>query len=72
MEISFTDTGEGIPEVNLEKVFAPFYTTKPTGTGLGLSVVKKIMEIHGGHLNIQSHIGKGTTVTLWIPDNKKD
>jgi len=72
MEISFTDTGEGIPEENLEKVFAPFYTTKPTGTGLVLSVVKKIMEIHGGHLNIQSHIGKGTTVTLWIPDNKKD
>ena len=68
MEICFSDTGQGISEGNLEKVFAPFFTTKPTGTGLGLAVVKKNIEIHNGKIEIKSPSGKGTTVTLLIPE----
>ena len=52
----------------MEKVFAPFFTTKQTGTGLGLSVVKKVMEIDSGQVDIKSRLGKGTRVTLRIPE----
>lgn len=68
LEITFEDTGHGISRKNIEKVFAPFFTTKATGTGIGLSVVKKIMEIHDGRVNIKSRPGKGTVVTLQLPD----
>lgn len=71
MEISISDTGEGIPEENLEKIFAPFFTTKPAGTGLGLSIVKKFMEIHSSEIKIESQVGTGTRVTLWLPDKKE-
>lgn len=67
IKITFSDTGEGIPQENLEKAFAPFFTTKPTGTGLGLSIVKKVMDIHGGFVELQSEVGNGTTVALFIP-----
>src|SRR5262249_31552717 len=49
------------------KVFLPFFTTKPTGTGLGLVIVKKIMDLHGGHIEIDSTAGRGTAVRLVIP-----
>ena len=68
IEIHFKDTGSGISKKNMEKVFAPFFTTKQTGTGLGLSVVKKVMEIHSGQVDIKSRLGKGTIVTLRIPE----
>jgi len=68
IEIHFKDTGSGISKKNMEKVFAPFFTTKQTGTGLGLSVVKKVMEIHSGQVDIKSRLGKGTRVTLRIPE----
>ena len=66
-EICFRDSGTGIDAKTLEKVFEPFYTTKPGGTGLGLVVTKKIIEGHGGRLLIQSGDGKGTTVTVRLP-----
>ena len=66
-EIQFEDTGEGISKKHIEKVFAPFFTTKQTGTGLGLSVVKKIMDIHNGYVEINSKVKKGTTIILQIP-----
>jgi signal transduction histidine kinase len=60
------DTGVGIPEAHLPRIFDPFFTTKPTGvgTGLGLSVVKKIMGLHGGAIDIRNHPLGGVVVTL--------
>jgi signal transduction histidine kinase/serine/threonine protein kinase/tetratricopeptide (TPR) repeat protein len=66
--IEVTDQGSGIPAELLERVCEPFFTTKPQGegTGLGLSVTLGIMEAHKGDLQIQSKVGVGTTVTLWL------
>jgi two-component system sensor histidine kinase HydH len=67
------DTGAGIEEKDLERIFDPYFTTKPTGTGLGLAIVHNIMEAHGGDIKVESKRGKGTSVTLIIPDRvKKD
>ena len=67
--ISISDTGEGIAEENLSKVFDPFYTTKPLGkgTGLGLSVCYGLVEQLGGTISMNSEIGKGTTFEIKIP-----
>ncbi len=61
------DTGEGIAEGDLPQVFDPYFTTKPTGNGLGLAVVHKIVESHGGELRVQSVEGEGTAVTVELP-----
>jgi two-component system NtrC family sensor kinase len=60
------DTGEGIPEADLPKIFDPFFTTKPAGvgTGLGLSVVKKIMDLHGGAIDVRNNPLGGVLATL--------
>lgn len=60
------DTGPGIPEAHLGKLFTPFFTTKPAGvgTGLGLSVIKKIMELHGAHIDIRNATQGGVAATL--------
>ncbi len=67
--IKITDTGVGIPKENLDKIFEPFFSTKPggKGTGLGLSVVYGIVKQHQGKIEIQSEVNKGTTVTLIFP-----
>jgi PAS domain S-box-containing protein len=67
------DTGTGIPEEYLLKIFDPFFTTKPTGlgTGLGLSVSKKIIELHGGTLSIKNIEGSGVRVTLTLKAYKR-
>ena len=67
IRVSFHDTGRGIPAVELQRVFQPFYTTKHRGSGLGLPIVKKIVQAHGGAIEIASEPGKGTTVTLALP-----
>jgi two-component system NtrC family sensor kinase len=67
VELTFTDTGPGIPPDHLSKIFDPFFTTKERGTGLGLSVVYGIVERHGGTIDIQSEMGKGTRVVVRIP-----
>ncbi len=67
LTIDFTDSGTGIPEDQLEKIFEPFYTTKTTGTGLGLGISHSIVVAHGGRLTVASTIGKGTTFTVWLP-----
>jgi PAS domain S-box-containing protein len=69
LEISITDTGHGIDEAHLQDIFKPFFTTKMRGTGLGLSLCKKIMDAHGGTISIKSKLGEGTTVELTLPIN---
>jgi two-component system, NtrC family, sensor kinase len=69
VKISFHDTGKGIPPDIIEKIFAPFFTTKPVGkgTGLGLSVSSGIIERHQGKLEVTSEVGKGTTFVITLP-----
>ena len=69
VSISVRDTGIGIPKEDLDKVFEPFFSTKPVGkgTGLGLSLCFGIIEAHNGRLEIQSQPGKGTEVIIFIP-----
>jgi two-component system, NtrC family, sensor histidine kinase HydH len=61
------DNGVGMAAEHRDKIFLPFFTTKPTGTGLGMAIVKKIMDLHGGEIEIDSLVGQGTTVRLIIP-----
>ncbi len=65
--LRFRDTGPGIPAEVRERIFEPFFTTKPDGTGLGMAVTKKIIETHGGTLNVESETGGGTTVFVSLP-----
>lgn len=65
--IDIEDTGPGIPQEVLEKLFTPFFTTKARGTGLGLAVVKKVIERHKGKVEISTQIGKGTCFKLYLP-----
>jgi PAS domain S-box-containing protein len=67
--ITINDTGDGIPKEIIPYVFEPFFTTKPAGmgTGLGLSVAKRIISDHGGEISIKSKEGEGTTVTIKLP-----
>jgi len=69
IEIDVSDTGIGIPEKNLGKLFTPFFTTKPLGegTGLGLSIIYGIIKMHRGQITVQSEVGKGTTFTVTLP-----
>ena len=71
--ISVTDNGSGMDEATQKKIFDPFFTTKDPGkgTGLGLHVVRKIVEKHGAELNLKSELGKGTTFTVIFPHKKE-
>ncbi|MDD5433895.1 MAG: ATP-binding protein [Nitrospira sp.] len=66
-EIFVSDTGAGIPAENLDKIFLPFYTTKPRGTGMGLALVHKIILTHGGNIKVDSREGMGTTFRIYLP-----
>jgi len=67
VEIKLEDTGVGVPPEVLPRVFDPFFTTRPDGSGLGLSLVHNILRCHGGSVWVESEQGKGTTVRLKIP-----
>jgi|GEM_PF-886222 len=73
LQIDLSDKGPGIPPTELEKIFDPYFTTKPTGTGLGLSSVYSIVQAHGGHVTAASN-SHGTTFTLHLPaaDSESD
>jgi signal transduction histidine kinase len=70
-QIRVTDSGSGIPRGVLVKLFDPFFTTKPRGTGLGLSICQTIMQEHGGSIEVASREGRGTTVLLDFPVEKR-
>ena len=65
--IRFVDTGSGMSAGNLSRVFEPYFTTKPSGTGLGLLIVRRVVREHGGELSIESSQGKGLTLTIRLP-----
>ena len=67
-EIWFHDDGEGIDPEALKKILNPFFTTKEKGSGLGLPIVKSIIEAHQGNLKIDSTAGKGTTIIISLPE----
>jgi signal transduction histidine kinase len=70
-QIDIVDNGCGIPKENMEKLFTPFFTTKEKGTGLGLSIIHRLIEEHGGMIDVTSEVGTGTTfmITLPMPDS---
>ncbi|MFA5806654.1 MAG: ATP-binding protein [Melioribacteraceae bacterium] len=70
--INFTDTGVGILEGNLDKIFEPFFTTKKDGTGFGLSLVRRIVEMHKGRIDVKSKLGYGTEVKIILPTYEED
>jgi signal transduction histidine kinase len=65
--VRFIDTGGGMSAENLSRVFEPYFTTKPSGTGLGLLIVRRIVREHGGELSIESNQGRGLTLTIRLP-----
>jgi len=67
VSVSFSDTGGGIPQETLERLFEPLFTTKAKGIGLGLAIVKTLVEGHGGTIEAQSGVGKGSTFTVKLP-----
>jgi two-component system, sporulation sensor kinase E len=65
--VSVTDTGGGIPQEQINRIFEPFFTTKKRGTGLGLMIVQRIVRAHDGRIELESHVGRGTTFRIWLP-----
>ena len=65
--LSVADTGGGIPAEVLGEMFNPFFTTKEVGTGLGLTLIRRIVRAHGGHVEVENRPGEGATFLLWLP-----
>ena len=72
ISIKVTDTGVGIPEADIEHLFEPFFSRKDKGTGLGLANVKRILEEHGGTVEIENALDEGATVSMWLPMKFRD
>ena len=69
--VEVSDNGRGISEEDLTRIFNPFFTTRPGGTGLGLPAVLRIARAHGGRVEVKSSLGKGSTFTLHLPINRQ-
>jgi signal transduction histidine kinase len=69
--MSVADTGVGITKENLDKLFTPLFTTKAKGQGFGLAVCKRLVEAHGGKINAESEISKGTKFIITLPLTKE-
>lgn len=69
IKVEVVDNGSGIPSKIIDKIVYPFFTTKAEGTGLGLSICKRIIQNHGGKMDIESREGKGTTIRVFLPIN---
>jgi PAS domain S-box-containing protein len=72
VEIVLADTGVGISEESMRKLFTPLFTTKAKGIGMGLAICKKIVEEHGGTINVKSKVGEGATFTIKLSKGKRD
>ena len=70
--VTFNDTGEGISAENLSNVFQPYFTTKKSGTGLGLLIIRRIVREHGGDIKISSELGSGTSLCLSLPRQQRN
>jgi signal transduction histidine kinase len=70
IQIEFADTGCGIPEEHLEEIFNPFFTTKSTGSGLGLSISNQIVQDHRGYIDVESQLDKGSSFIINLPVNQ--
>ncbi len=68
--VSVSDTGTGIPQDQVNRIFEPFYTTKKKGSGLGLMIVQRIVRAHGGRIELESQLGHGTTFRIWLPSHE--
>ena len=71
LRLRFSDTGQGISPENLERVFNPFFTTRRNGTGLGLAITHRIIQGHGGRMEVESRVGEGTTFSVVLPVAKE-
>ena len=71
MAISFRDNGSGITPENISHIFEPYYTTKSDGSGIGLMIVQRIIQDHGGRMDVNSEPGVGTTFTVFLPLNER-
>jgi PAS domain S-box-containing protein len=69
--VSVADTGGGIPQEQIARIFEPFYTTKKKGSGLGLMIVQRIVRAHGGKIEIESRVGQGTNFRIWLPFHER-
>lgn len=67
LDVTIADTGDGIPKEILPKIFEPYFTTKTRGSGLGLSIARRIIEAHGGSLTVDSTVGQGTRFRITVP-----
>ena len=67
LQVTFSDTGMGVTEDVMRRIWTPFFTTKAKGIGLGLSISKRIIEAHRGRISLETEVGKGTTFTVTIP-----
>ena len=65
--VSVADTGGGIPQEQINRIFEPFYTTKKKGSGLGLMIVQRIVSAHNGRVEVESNVGRGATFRVWLP-----
>jgi signal transduction histidine kinase len=72
VRIDVSDTGPGMDSRTLERAMDPFFSTRPSGTGLGLPITARIVEAHGGHIEITSRIGEGTTASLFVPAKRAE
>ncbi len=69
--VSISDRGEGIPKKNLDRIFEPFFSTRPDRVGLGLTFAKRVVEEQGGSIRVESRLRKGTTITLTFPKDRR-
>jgi signal transduction histidine kinase len=65
--VEVADTGGGIPQEQINRIFEPFYTTKKKGSGVGLMIVQRIVRDHNGRIELESHVGEGTTFRIYLP-----
>ena len=67
VEVCVEDTGDGMDEGTMKNLFIPFFTTKEIGTGLGLTVTHRIVQEHGGWIDVKSKVGQGSAFTVYLP-----